>query len=320
MLAFAFVSCKKSQRPNVENINLSVEVVRFDKDIFSENNISVLKEKYGSFFNNYCEFVIGVGSPDSANFLQNLNRFRSDSIVRLAENKASAILDSGFQNVLNSELTLAFKYFKYYFPADSLPQIYIYTSGFNQSLILDQNVIGIGMDKFLGSNEKIYSQLGFSKYLRQNMRKEMIVANVAVTLAIDKFPLENAHYLLIEKMIYEGKILYFKKHICPDLSKLDLFGFSNEQLEFCRNNEAQMWRTLVENKYLYSDNFGMISRFTEDAPFTSEFTQDSPGKAANWIGYNIVEKYMENSKSTLSQLMRNKDFERILREAKYSPK
>jgi hypothetical protein len=317
---FAFVACKNSTKiPNVDNIDVNVQVVRFDKDIFSTDDVAVLHEKYGSFFDNFCDYILGIGRSDSADFQINFNNFKNDSIARLAQSEASEILSS-YEQTLNKELTHAFKLYKYYFPQKPIPQIYVHTSGFNTSLIIDSNIISIGMDKFLGSDKDIYKALGFSKYLMQNMRKERIVCEVAGALGTDEFPLSNIHYTLVEKMIYEGKILYFKQKLCPLIPENDIFGFNTDNMKFCVNNEQQMWIYLVENKLLYSDNYTVITKFTEEAPFTYDFSQASPGKAANWLGFRIVEQYVNNTNASLAELMNETSYEKILRESKYNPR
>ena len=314
------VSCTNSKKnPDVSNINVSVSVVRFDKDIFSAADIAFLSEKYGSFFYNFCDEILGIGTPDNAEFKNLFNIFRNDSIVLLAQHKASQLLDT-YETTLNNELTQAFKLYKYYFPEKKIPQIYIYTSGFNHSIIIDENIIGIGMDKFLGSDEEIYKSLGFSKYLVQNMRKELIASAVINALAVDQFPLENLHYSLIEKMIYEGKKLYFNQQLLPHQSENDLLGFTPENMKFCKNNEKQMWTYLIENKLLYSNNYTVITKFTEDAPYTYDFSQDSPGKAVHWLGFRIVQQYVDNTNTNLTTLMTETNYEKILRDAKYNPK
>ena len=320
LFACVFVSCKNSKKiPNVDNIVVNLHLVRFDKDVFSAVDAVFLSEKYGSFFDNFCEYILEIGTSDDTNFENYFNIFRNDSIVLLAQSKVAQLLDS-YEATLNSELTQAFKFYKYYFPENEVPQIYIYTSGFNYSLIIDENIIGIGMDKFLGSDEKIYKSLGFSKYLVQNMRKELIVSSVIDVFAADLFPLENLHYPLIEKMIYEGKILYFMQQLCPRQSENDLLGFTLDAMKFCKNNEKQMWTYLIENKLLYSDNYTVITKFTEDAPFTYDFSQESPGKAANWLGFRIIQQYVDNTNISLAELMSETNYEKILRESKYNPK
>ena len=296
-----------------------MNVVRFDKDVFSDADAVFLSKKYGSFFDNFCDYILGIGTTQDKDFENNFNAFRSDSIVLLAQRKAAQLLDS-YETTLNNELTQAFKFYKYYFPENEIPQIYIYTSGFNHSLVIDENIIGIGADKFLGSDEETYKHLGFSKYLVQNMRKELIAGAVMDALAIDRFPLEKSHYSLIEKMIYEGKILYFKQQLLPRQSENDLLGFTAANMEFCTNNEKLMWTYLVENKLLYSNNYTVLTKFTEDAPFTYDFSENSPGKAANWLGFRIVQQYVDKTGTNLAALMTETNYEKILREAKYNPK
>ncbi|HNW57071.1 MAG TPA: hypothetical protein PKM69_04815, partial [Bacteroidales bacterium] len=87
-----------------------------------------------------------------------------------------------------------------------------------------------------------------------------------------------------------------------------------------RNNESQMWQYLIENDLLFKTDQFMIRKLTGEAPFTSYFTNESPGKAAVWIGFRIVESYMmKNPGITLEDLMKNTDVSGILEKAKYSP-
>ena len=56
-----------------------------------------------------------------------------------------------------------------------------------------------------------------------------------------------------------------------------------------------MWEYLVEHDMLFSTDPMLIKKLTGDAPFTSYFTSESPGRAANWIGFRIVESYMRKN-------------------------
>jgi hypothetical protein len=125
---------------------------------------------------------------------------------------------------------------------------------------------------------------------------------------------------LISKMLFEGKIFYAARMILPDEPDAQIFGFTPAQLLWCRNNEKTMWVTLIENKLLFSTDQFMINKLTGFAPYTSEFTTESPGRACNWIGYNIITRYMKNNPHiTLSELMDNSDYHKILEQARYKP-
>jgi hypothetical protein len=100
-----------------------------------------------------------------------------------------------------------------------------------------------------------------------------------------------------------------------------IFGFTPNQMKFCRNNESQMWTYLLEHDLLFSTDHFVIRKLTGESPFTSYFTNESPGQAAAWIGFRIIELYMKrNSEVTLADLMQETDIQKILSKAKYSPK
>jgi hypothetical protein len=81
-----------------------------------------------------------------------------------------------------------------------------------------------------------------------------------------------------------------------------------------------MWEYLVEHDLLFSTDQMIIKKLTENAPFTTYFTNESPGRAANWIGYRIIESYMQrNSDRALSDLMSMSDLSRLLEFSAYSP-
>ncbi len=81
-----------------------------------------------------------------------------------------------------------------------------------------------------------------------------------------------------------------------------------------------MWTHLIENKLLFTTNTVDINKMINDAPFTSGFPQESPGRAAVWIGYRIVERFMERNKNIdLQRLMLIKDYQEILTLARYKP-
>jgi hypothetical protein len=64
----------------------------------------------------------------------------------------------------------------------------------------------------------------------------------------------------------------------------------------------------------------MIRKLTDEAPFTSYFTSESPGRAAVWLGFRIIEAYMmKNPEVSLEALMRETDIQWILEKAKYNP-
>ncbi|MDR1342972.1 MAG: hypothetical protein LBK18_06940 [Prevotellaceae bacterium] len=315
----------RSENSKLAKIDLAVEVQRFDKELLTLNpdslqlQIPALQQKYGDFFAYYCTGIIDVGAPQDSDFFGYLADFLRDDIVREAYREAQRVFPDC--RALNAKLTDALKRYKLHFPNDKIPSIITYVSGFNQSIMLAEGAIGIGLDKYLGADYSLYPQLGFYKYMARKMYPAKIPADVMDALAEALFPYASGQDELLRRIIWEGKRLYFVKQMLPADPDTAIFGFTQKELDVCHSNEAYIWLYLIENKLLFSTNAFTISKFTEDRPFTQEFSREAPGRTANWVGYRIVSRYMKRNPSvTLPQLMLDNGYRQILEKSGYNPK
>jgi len=81
-----------------------------------------------------------------------------------------------------------------------------------------------------------------------------------------------------------------------------------------------MWKYLIDKKKLFNTELLEIRRYTQDAPFTTTFPRESPGRAAVWIGYKIVQRFMENNPQiTINELLQIKDYQYIFQKSEYDP-
>lgn len=106
----------------------------------------------------------------------------------------------------------------------------------------------------------------------------------------------------------------------PEVHDSLKIGYTTQQLQWCIENEPQMWNHLVENRLLFSNKRMDIVRYINDGPYTTGFPIESPPRSGIWLGWQIVREYMKNNKEmTLPELMKNRDYERILNDSKYYP-
>jgi uncharacterized protein YjaZ len=57
-----------------------------------------------------------------------------------------------------------------------------------------------------------------------------------------------------------------------------------------------------------------------DGPFTSEISQDSPGRLGIWVGWQIVDSYMRNNENvSIQELINEGDAQKILEQSFYKP-
>ncbi|MDR2358729.1 MAG: hypothetical protein LBD87_02855 [Prevotellaceae bacterium] len=318
-----FTGCR-SQETVINEIDLNVTVERLDRELYTivqdsaYQQLQGLQEKYGTFFDTFNGQVLCIGNSRNPLYPELLVRFMQHDVVRSAYEKTAEVFPD--LTALNEELTGAFKHVKFYFPSLPTPRVIAYVSGFNTAIMLTDEVIGVGLDRFLGNDYELYSSLGYARYLQYNMRPERIAPECVRAWLLGAYP-EPAGQAgtLLAMLLYEGKLLYALEKCFPGQPLERLTGFTPEQLQWCRNNEQEMWKYLVEQQLLYNANFMAIQKFTGDAPFTPDFTQESPGKAVNFVGSCIVKNYMERTGCSLEDLMQQQDALQLLKEARYNP-
>jgi hypothetical protein len=313
--------CACGDAVNVKSVPVEITVQRFDLDLraaaYDTAQIPALRRSYGPFLEYFSAGLIAIGNSSGAEYARLLGDFARSPIVETAYHEVDAVFPD--EKMLNEALTGGFKHLSYYFPDMLIPRVYAYVSGFNEAVMLTDSVVGVGIDRFLGDTCTLYDQLDFPKYQQRNMHPGRIpVVCLQAWLASEYLPEDNGEGNFLHQMMYEGKLLYVTRKCFPKAADTLIFGFASSQLAWCEHNEAGIWEYLLENQLLYINNQFTIRKFTEEAPFTSAFTPEAPGRAVNWLAYRIVEKYMKRNKVSFSGLMRC-DAQVILKEARYNP-
>ena len=320
-----FSACQKNPyKVDISEEDLQIHIKRFEVDLFSmdldsvEASIPGFYDKYGDFFDLFNYRIINIGGAGQRTYPEYLKIFLTDYLNYEVYKKTMEIYPD--VDDLEEELTIAFRHYHHYFPENQIPDILTFISRFNQSVVIAEGIIGIGLDKYLGSNEDYYKKLGLSQYMIHNMHRDKIPSDCMMALALSDYEYNDSVDNLISDMIYNGQIMFYVKSMLPHQPDSLIMGFSDEEMNFCLNNEAGMWEYLVENKLLFETDRMTIRKFTGVGPFTKDFTSESPARAAVWIGWRIVEAYSrKNPHIGLKEIMNEKDYQKILTISEYNP-
>ncbi len=320
-----FSSCNNDKlKVDVSDINVDLNLKRLDKDLFAIDTsmmwqeIEQLSNKYGNFWDLYTHRIIGLGGVEKYEFAESLQSFITDATISESYNSSKKIFEDF--KPYSSELDEAFKHYNYYYPDSSLPDIYTYIGGFNQSIVTDEKILGIGLDKYLGAKSQFYTMLQIPAYAKKTMAKEYIIVDCIKAWVLMQFDFNNDINNLVNNMIYQGKLMYYSKAMLPDSPDSLLMKYTSKQMEWCNNSEHDMWIYLVENKLLFTTDYKEHVHFIKPAPFTVAFSNDSPGRVGIWIGWQIVKHYMNNNPDiSLQKLMKENDYQKILNMSKYNP-
>jgi hypothetical protein len=327
VVSITSLSCRRNiYKVNISGIKVDVNIKRLENDLFTLNpseikaRIPSLIEKYDGFLK-YFGYVINIGEIGDSAWNEGLVKFCTDKLNN--EVYEAAMLGYPDLSQLESDLSDAFRHYKYYFPRKNLPGVFTCIAGFNSSLITADSILGICLDKYLGSKSKYYPELQIYKYQTARMNPVNIPSDCMYAWASKLWDYKDAGYTtdnVLTQILHEGKLLYFVKCMVPEYEDNLIFGFSPQQMKFCINNESRMWQYLIEHNLLFSSEQLTKRKLTGEAPFTTYFSNESPGRAAVWIGFRIIESYMSNNKGIrLEDMMKNTDVQGILEKARYSP-
>jgi len=301
-------SCSKKtkEQEKIEQIPVTINVARFDKDFFetSPSNLASLKKKYPSFF--------PTNTPDNV-WIEKMTNPQWRELYAEVEKKYSNF------DTQKKEIETLFKHIKYYFPKTKTPKVVtlIYDMDANYKTIYADSLVLISLEMYLGKKHKFYE---YPEYEKANFEPSQILPDIVQDFSVRKVkpPVEKN---FLSYMIYAGKQMYLKDILLPEYSDEVKIGYTPKQLEWCAAHDVDIWRYFVDNNLLYSTNTKLLQNFIAPAPF-SKFgmvnDSESPGRIGVWMGWQIVRAYMQNTNATLQQMLVS-DANDIFKYSKYKP-
>ena len=327
LLLMLLASCRRDPyRVNLSGIEYDLAIRDLGSEIFETPpnemaaRVEELKIKYGSVLDTYSR-VLGLGDMADEKWNSAFITFATDMRnLELWDEVKRVWPDT---RALEGELEDAFRHYKYYFPERTIPEVMTCISVFNNSIIVDDSLLMISLDRYMGADSRYYPALGIFAYQARKMTPAYAASDGMYAWASTEWGYDVAGYgtrTLLNTMLHEAKLVYFTRRMMPDLPDTILYGFTTGQMAFCRSHEGEIWEYLVSNDLLFSPDGFLIRKFTGEAPFTSYFTEESPGRAVVGTGFRIIERFMNNNSGvTMEELMAMTDCQAILSGARYNP-
>jgi hypothetical protein len=213
-----------------------------------------------------------------------------------------------------------FRRMHHYFPDFKPPLVVTTVSGLlGKDIFVNDSLLVVSLDYFAGSKSSYRPDL--PAYMLRRYHPPFVLPTVALRMS-DKY---NRHELtantVLDAMIHSGKALYFAGQMLPCTSDTLLLGYSGKELAGVEFNEGKIWGHFLEKNLLYSTTPFLIQKYVGERPNTPEIDRIAPGRIGQWVGLQIVRKYMaEHPNVTLARLMAEKSAQRLLNESHYRPK
>ncbi|MBC5994717.1 gliding motility lipoprotein GldB [Pontibacter cellulosilyticus] len=304
----------------VAEIPVQVKIERLEKSFFEADT----KQEVAQFLNENPLFA--------EKYLQR-SEYPADSVLvtSLLPLTTNASLDTlvqeankrfGDMEQEREQLETAFKFIKHYYPEFNPPQVKTFVTGLGtlgNDLFVSDSLLVFGIDYFIGKNAT-YRPQAYEYILTRYEREKMVPA--AMLLLSNRFNKANlTDRNLLSEMINMGKAYYFVKAVMPCTPDSLIISYTDQQLADIHHNEGRIWAHFIEKSLLYEKNPFQIQKYIGERPSTPEIDSKAPGRLGTWVGWQIVNTYMErNPNVTLPELMAETDYRKIFNESRYKPK
>lgn len=329
-----FSGCRKgSEIPDVSEVDGSFQLIRFENKLFEPRGSDTLasfrglQSQYPQLWNLYFQYILPIREPeeDSLDLAEVKEMILDPRMLWLADTVAQI---QPFNERVVSELEQSFQYYIHYFPERQTPHIYTLISDFSYFPFIfpDSNfrdAVGISLEMFLGEDFPYRLYTGnipvFSNYLLRTYNSEHI-AKKTMDVIIDDMMGPVSGDRLLDLMIRNGKQMYILEKFMPFAEDTIITEYSPAQLQWCRDNERNLWAYLLDEDLLYSIEVRKFQKLVQHSPGVPGLPPEAPGRTANWVGLQIVKAFMNrNSNLSLRDLIELRDPQEILDNSKYKP-
>jgi hypothetical protein len=108
---------------------------------------------------------------------------------------------------------------------------------------------------------------------------------------------------LAEQVVRWGKILYLTQAAYPEKDPSIIMRYSDVDYKWAIENEYSLWKYLVDEKLLFSINELNVKNLLKEGPFTIGLPEKGPDRLGQFLGFRMIQKYMEVNEVTLEQLI-----------------
>ncbi len=317
LLSMVWMGCQEDVPP--------ATVLRFDEDLIAldsnrlQEGFEALAHKYPDFLPFFIQEIARDPQKADASPEKALISFALAPQIRRLYDSCRVVFPD-FEEQARVLAHLAHRYSVLFPQRPSLRFVVAITEFVGDAYAVNDSLVMIGLDMFLGENFSGYDPQYFPKYLRRQFSKEYLPVKVGLAVAsrvVGPPPQER----ILDHMITNGKILYLLDQLLPDEPEHRKMGYTEEQLAGCYANEAEVWARLLELKVLYEPLSHRNQKLVMPSPATDMVFQEAPGEIGSWVGWQIVKAYMRrHPNTTIEELIQWRDSQQLLERSKYKPK
>ncbi len=310
LLLAVFYSCKNDPL-DIDSSAIKVSISYYNMDsIFvtaQGEELVIWNEKFKKEINEAYMYELASGlqltHDDDSTILTNIQLFARDTFMMKFEER----IREKFPNLKSqhNRIENGFRNLKYHFPKANIPKAIVFANSvFQSSAFSTQSEIVIGIERYLGKDDRMVQQLPpqvFYQWIKDGMEEKFLERD-ALSSWIMTHLVEMEEGNLAQNMINWGKILYFTQAAYPDFSNDIILRYTPEDFKWAEENEASLWKYLVKEKMLFRTDQDESVNMLAPGPFTPGLPEKGPDRLGQFLGWKMVRNYMDENEISLQQL------------------
>lgn len=316
-------ACKHSREacgptPDVSKIQIDLNYQSLSDSLVHQPSPASLKRflrKY-PLFRDY--FMGRAGYPNDSVFYNSwYTRYQNQGIDTLLQEVHRVF---GDESDLKQQFREAFRHMKYYYPDFKPPVILTGITGLENDMLVSDTLIIVGLDFYLGPGARYRPRV--YNYIMNQYVPQLVVPSCVMLYGIrEPYNANNfSDQTALADMIAYGKSFTFAKYMMPCVPDSVFLWYTSKEMKTARDEEPVIWSRIIEDEVLYTTNHLTKQHYLDPRPATLEISEKCPGRIAQWVGWEIVRKYMDTHPgTTLQQLMQTTDAQALFKESGYRP-
>jgi hypothetical protein len=221
---------------------------------------------------------------------------------------------------LEAQFEEAFTNIKYYYPHFKIPKVQTVITGLDTDMFVSDSLIIVGLDYYLGPDGRYRPQV-YDYQLRKYDPDDIVPSIMliyGINDSINKTQLSDK--TILADMIAYGKSFYFAKHMLPCVPDSVFIWYTPQEINGSVKNQDLIWARFIESQVLFSTSHTVKKDYLGERPITVQVGEKCPGRIGQWMGWQIVKKYMKShSEISLQQLMATADAQALFNQSGYRP-
>ena len=226
ILSATLLSCNGQ---NTNTINYAtvepLHINRFDKDLFRliDTGDTTLQpeliKQYPEMLDIIGKGILNLQTIETPGFFEKMRNYYSEPTLKGLYRDAITQYDS--VEDIEKSLGYGFAYLKENFPSMQIPAIYMHVSGFNQNVLVGDSLLSLSIDKYMGKDYPLYQDFFYDSQ-KLKMQRGLVVPDYLAGWLMSEYPFAGKENVLLDRMIYEGKIKYLLSQALgvPDAAEL----------------------------------------------------------------------------------------------------